>query len=537
MTTKKPKVELANSDRAIVPGAKKIGPADPNGQMQVTIIVRRGSTPSEFSRSVSACAGMPAQRRHMTRQDFATTYGAHPDDCAKIKTFAAEYNLQVVAESVARRSVILSGTAQDFCRAFEVGLNRYSLPGGGEYRGRTGTVRIPADLDGIVEGVFGLDNRPQAKPHFRRLKEASGNAKAPSGAVRAQAAGSSYDPTQVGQAYDFPAKLDGTGQCIAILELGGGYQSSDLATFFGNLGITTPKVTAVPVDGAKNSPGDPNGADDEVELDIEVAGSIAPKAELAVYFAPNTDQGFLDALTTAIHDTSLNPSVLSISWGGPESSWTQQAMQSFDAACQDAAVVGVTIFVASGDGGATDGVTGNSLNVDFPSSSPNVTGCGGTTLVAKGSSISSEVVWNETAQNEGATGGGVSQVFPLPTWQNNANVPASPNGKPGRGVPDVAGDADPTTGYNVVVDGQSGVIGGTSAVAPLWSGLMALINQSLGKPVGFLNSLIYTNADATASFHDITKGGNDGYDAAKGWDPCTGLGSPDGTKLLTALDS
>ena len=196
--------------------------------------------------------------------------------------------------------------------------------------------------------------------------------------------------------------------------------------------------------------------------------------------------------------------------------------------------MGITIFAASGDDGATDGDPHGNLEVDFPASCPHMTGCGGTKLVLSASSIKSEVAWDELSEQEGATGGGVSQVFPLPAWQQNANVPKAPNKQTGRGVPDVAGDADPTTGYNVVVDGSGTVIGGTSAVAPLWAGLTALFNQSLGQPVGFLNPLLYSHG-AAATFHDIVSGNNGGYTSAPGWDPCTGLGSPDGKKLLIAL--
>ncbi|MFY9532021.1 MAG: S53 family peptidase [Candidatus Acidiferrales bacterium] len=345
-----------------------------------------------------------------------------------------------------------------------------------------------------------------------------------------------YDPPQVAQAYDFPAGLDGSGQSIGILELGGGYRSADLNAFFGNLQLPNPKVSAISVDGAANAPtGDPSGPDGEVELDVEIAGAIAPRAQIGVYFAPNTDRGFLDALTTAIHDTNLRPSVISISWGGPENTWTQQAMSAFDSACQDAATMGIAIFAASGDNGATDGDPNGNLTVDFPASSPHVTGCGGTKLVASGTTITDEEAWNELAQNEGATGGGVSQFFqPTPTWHQSANVPAAPNGQTGRGVPDVAGDADPTTGYNVVVDGAVTVIGGTSAVAPLWAGLTALVNQSLKQPVDFLNPLLYSQ-NVEPAMNDISQGDNGGYNAAPGWDPCTGLGSPDGAKLLAAL--
>jgi kumamolisin len=251
-----------------------------------------------------------------------------------------------------------------------------------------------------------------------------------------------------------------------------------------------------------------------------------------VYFAPNTDQGFIDAVTTAVHDTTHKPSVISISWGGPESSWTTQATTALDAACQAAAAVGVTITVACGDDGSTDGGTGN--NVDFPASSPHVLACGGTTLEGSGTTISSEVVWNELAISEGATGGGVSTLFALPAWQQNSGVPASTTSAGGRGVPDVAGDADPSTGYQVRVDGQTSVIGGTSAVAPLWAGLIALANQQNGVAAGFVNPALYA-AGAKSAFRDITGGNNGGFSAGPGWDACSGQGSPKGAAIIALL--
>lgn len=521
MNAQSNRFRLSQSERAPMADAKLVGPADQNEKIEVTLFLKRGSQPGAFPHVAELAAVPPAERRNLSREEFATTHAAHPDDLAKVRKFAAEYGLQVKQENPARRSVTLSGTVGAFSHAFETKLDRYEHPTRGSYRGRTGSLTLPSELSAAVEGVFGLDNRPQAKPHFRVRSKASAHA--------------SYDSTLVAKAYDFPTGATGSGQSIAILELGGGFAATDLKTFFGKLQLPTPQVTAIGVDGASNAPtGDPSGPDGEVELDIEVAGSLAPGAHIGVYFAPNTDQGFLDALTTAIHDTTLKPSIISISWGGPESSWTQQAMNAFDSAAQDAATMGISIFVASGDNGATDGDPSGKLTVDFPASCPHMTGCGGTKLVLSGNTITSEEAWNELTHQEGATGGGVSQIFPPQTWQQNAQVPNSPNGKPGRGVPDIAGDADPTTGYNVVVDGSATVIGGTSAVAPLWAGLTALINQSLGMPVGFLNPLLYSKGVAGA-LHDITVGNNGGYKAAVGWDPCTGLGSPDGTKLLVAL--
>jgi kumamolisin len=305
-----------------------------------------------------------------------------------------------------------------------------------------------------------------------------------------------------------------------------------LTAYFKTLGIPAPSISAVSVDNGKNAPSTASSADGEVMLDIDVAASVAPGAKIAVYFTPNTDQGFIDAITTAVHDTTNKPSVISISWGGPESSWTAQSLAALDAACQSAAALGITITVAAGDDGSTDGGTGN--NVDFPASSPHVLACGGTKLVASGATISSEVVWNELASQEGATGGGVSNVFPLPSWQANANVPASSASAGGRGVPDVAGDADPNAGYTIRVDGETMVIGGTSAVAPLWAGLIAVANQQLGKPVGFVQPALYAAKAATA-FSDITQGNNGAFSAGPGWDACTGLGSPIAEKLIPLL--
>jgi kumamolisin len=408
--------------------------------------------------------------------------------------------------------------------AFQTELARYESPQGA-YRGRTGPVHVPAELADVVAAVLGLDNRPQAVPHFRPLSTA-GDAAQP-GTARV-----SFTPDTVAKLYDFPQGLDGSGEKIALIELGGGYKGADLKTYFTRLGITQPKVTAVSVDGAKNRPtGDPHGPDAEVALDIEIAGAIAPGAQILVYFAPNSDRGFLDAITAAVHDRRA-PSVISISWGAPEAQWTQQALTQFDQACQTAALLGVTICCASGDSGSTDGLNDGRAHVDFPASSPHVLACGGTHLEARSGSISAEVVWNAGG---GATGGGISDAFPRPSWQSSAKLPApaNPGGRQGRGVPDVAGDADPATGYQIRVDGQDAVFGGTSAVAPLWAALIARINQQLENPVGFLNPIVYGAAGQKA-LRDITEGTNGAYGAAKGWDACTGFGSPDGAKILAA---
>jgi kumamolisin len=283
---------------------------------------------------------------------------------------------------------------------------------------------------------------------------------------------------------------------------------------------------------------------------------------MVVYFTPDaTDDSFLDAITKAVHDTDNNPSVISISWGGPEgpNTSTQAFQQQFDEALQAAAMLGITVCVASGDNWAADELPlpwDGLAHVDFPASSPFALACGGTRLIANGAAIAEESVWNQhearfdqnTAPDGsfGSGGGGVSDTFPLPGYQNGANVPRSvnPSGKNGRGVPDVSGAADPETGYNIFFQGQPAQEGGTSAVAPLWAALIARINQKLGGRVGFINPQLYALAANSGAFHDVVDGDNEctfqsfnnvGYAAGPGWDACSGLGSPNGSALAGLL--
>lgn len=335
-------------------------------------------------------------------------------------------------------------------------------------------------------------------------------------------ANTSFTPIQLASLYNFPTG-DGTGQKVGIIELGGGYVLNDIVTYFTQLGISgTPNITPVSIDGAFNNPNDTSGANYEVILDIEVIAAIVPKASIFVYFAPNSIQGFYNAINRAIIDGCK---VISISWGAHERGWgSNTVLRQYDTMFASAAAAGVSIFCASGDNGSSDGAPG--LNVDFPASSPNVIGCGGTTLTAAVNSITSEVSWNN---NTGATGGGISRVFTKPTYQNIVS------GLSARGVPDICGNADPSTGYILNYQGSNIVIGGTSAVSPLWAALTVLCNQNLtsvGKNLaGFYLPLLYNNAVC----RDIITGGNGAFTAGSNWDPCTGLGSPNGTQLLNLL--
>ncbi|MBB5413455.1 kumamolisin [Paraburkholderia sp. HC6.4b] len=519
MVTKHP---LPGSERKVAQGTTVIGQCDPAERIEVFVMLRRQQQ-AQFDALMKRIEAGDASVKPLSREALAQDYGAAPDDIAKVRAFAAAHGLTVAREDPAARSVLLSGTIAQFQSAFEVKLELYRHHAAGQFRGRTGTISVPDDLHGVVEAVLGLDNRPQARPHFRIRPPF----------VPARAGQTSYSPPQLASLYQFP-QGDGGGQCVGIIELGGGYNTSDLKTYFSSLGVSEPTVTPVGVDQAGNEPsGDPNGPDGEVTLDIEIVGAIVPGAAIAVYFTQNSDAGFIDAVSRAVHDTTNKPSVISISWGAPESVWTSQSMQALNSVLQSAAALGVTICAASGDSGSSDGSGGGDA-VDFPASSPYVLACGGTHLSSSGSAIAREVVWNDGEQG-GASGGGVSSAFPVPAWQQGLSATATGGGSQplgGRGVPDVAGDASPLTGYDVLVDGMQTVVGGTSAVAPLWAALIARINAAKGQPAGFVNAKLYK---APGVCNDITQGNNGSFAASKGWDACTGLGSPNGGKVAGAL--
>jgi kumamolisin len=510
---------LPGSERAPAPDVTAVGPVDPDSPIAVTLVLRRrAEVPEEALTSPISPA------------EFAAKYGADPADLDLVTQTLSSLGVAIVEADAASRRIRISGPASLLGQIFGTEIEQVSSsnPVGGriEHRHRSGGLSVPGAISGVVTAILGLDDRPQTVPRFQ--------------IARSMALTTSYTPIELGKIYNFPEGTDGSGQSIAIIELGGGFDQADLDTYFSSLGITGPQVTAVGVDGATNVPGqDPDGADGEVLLDIEVAGALAPKASIVVYFAPNTDAGFIDAISHAAH-ANPTPAAISISWGQCEDDWTQQARTAFDEALTDAAVLGVTVTVAAGDDGSTDRAADGKVHVDFPAASPHALACGGTRLQADPSTgkVTSETVWNNGV-GAGATGGGVSRTFGLPSWQATVGV-SSVGGRSGRGVPDVAGVADPQTGYRIRVDGRDIVIGGTSAVSPLWAALIARLVQATGRKLGLVQPALYgatTAGQVPPGFRDVTQGNNGAYQAAPGWDPCTGLGVPDGAQLLAALQS
>jgi kumamolisin len=514
-------VPLHGSEREPLPGSVRIGAVPDHETVRFSVALR----PRKDAPAIDAHA-TAARGQFLSVDDLVAANAPDQADVDAVTSYARRHGLTVEGADPLTRRVKLAGPASAVRAAFGVALERYEHRGR-TFRGRTGPVLIPSDLEDVIVGVIGTDDRPVVQRHATVQVEPQFTS------------GSQFlSPLQVANFYSFPPGLDGSGQCIGIIEFGGGYDPADLSAYASSLGLSNPSTVDVLVDGATNDltqppPGQPDPTV-EVELDVELAAAIAPAAQIAVYFAPNTSQGWLDVFSTAIQDAANSPSVLSVSWSGAEPNWTQQLVTQADNLLASAAVAGITVLVSSGDAGSNGSGTNDGLaHAEFPPSSPNVTGVGGTVLqLDADGNVAQEVTWNNGIANRAVSGGGVSQFFPVPLFQSQIGLnptSANPPNDPGRGVPDVAGHAD---SYAAHIRGQDTGVSGTSASTPLWAGLIARINQGIGGRVGFLNPMLYGPVLRAGSFHDITIGDNGAYAAAPGWDACTGLGTPAATTIL-----
>ena len=521
---------------------KKLKPTAEGNMITATLILRRRPDGQKLRKMEEFSAGPKVAGKRLSRADFADMHGADPKDLAAVEAFARSNGLEVVESHRARRSVVVRGTAAAVRKAFAVELNDYDSPRG-QYRSHIGSVNLPSALSETVEAVIGLDNRRVPAHHYSTARR-----KNPQDPPNTKP----VTPQQVAQLYSFPAG-DGTGQTIGIYEMEtqegpAGYTMQDLSDTmqaFGG-GLKVPAPIDVSVDGVTNS----GQSDGETGLDITVASAVAQGAQIAVYFTGGDTQSIIHALQRMIHPNAGDPepSVLSISYGwGPDDesadSFSAQEYEQIDQLFQDAANLSITVLVSSGDSGALI-ESKTQAQTSFPASEPWVIACGGTTIGNINGGNFDEYVWNDTgAAGPGGTGGGVSARYPVPNYQTNAGVPMrNGTGKPGRGVPDIAGNASENSGYMQFINGQSSPVGGTSAVAPLYAGLIAVINANLGTPVGFVNPVLYSTGNGT--FRDISTppgpannsfGQVTGYPANSGWDACTGLGSVKGTALQNAL--
>jgi kumamolisin len=560
-----------------------IGAVDPTQHIEVTIKLRRKTeaglpTLEEFSAGKRATG--------ITRHILAERYGASRDDATAVQRWAAGQGLSVSRVDLGRRQLHLVGSADALARAFDTRLLMYKHPRTRtQFRCPESDIHIPERFKGIITGVFGLNDMPIVVRHGVAARRRAAASTDP----QQQFPGSFY-PNQVAQLYNFPP-TQGAGQRVAVLEFGGGFDPSVLAAYFkNNIGLPTPPtVNAIPVLGTQMQLD--SGTTAEVYLDIEVIGAMAPQATIDVYFAPWTGEGYLNAVEQAVQNDDY--AAISISYGLDEDlqgntsnpAWPL-LNQNIDEAFRDATAIGVPLFISSGDQGSSclnnsEDFTlySKTAHVAYPASSPYATACGGTMLYAQKGAISQEIVWNELGALQqgkyyfgGATGGGVSDRYPAPSYQSGAGITLESANKPaikGRCVPDVAGNAGSSTGYLVSQPPNSSIpvapVGGTSAAAPMWAALTACMRESLSKtfngsiPVFFFNDFVYASGKSGA-FRAIVGGrefsydaqgrpvigaftavgnnrstGADGYFASEGYNLCTGWGSPNGTVLLQQL--
>ena len=524
--------------------SKALHATDESKIVQVTIIVRRNAA----ARRSKAAAKMLAQgasiQGALTREEFEKMRGAAPNEFAAVVKFAEQAGLKVVDQHLSRRAVIVEGPVKVINKAFAITLTDYLSPAG-MYFSHDGAAAVPDSVAEYIEAIIGLDDRRIHAVHHSTVRHRGG--RDPVGTV-------ALTPRQVAGLYGFPAG-DGKGQVIGLYEMDtsqgrAGYTLSDLQQTMALFkdGSKVPRLVDVDV-GAKNV----GVSDGETGLDITVAGAVAPAATIAVYFAGSKLAGMVNTLQRMFHPgvNDPKPNVVSISYGwGEDEYWkgatgaTAQAFVQMQQLFEDAALLGITVLVSTGDTGAMiSDVT--QAQAAYPATDPWVLACGGTSVGNIRGASFDEFVWNDFDPdgNHGATGGGVSVAFPVPSYQKVVHVPLRvKTGTSGRGIPDISGNASENSGYPQVINGNEGPVGGTSAVAPLYAGLLARINANLGSSSGYLNPLLYTKPPGV--FNDITAAQGPtnnnferviGYSVTPGWDACTGLGSVNGKALQTAI--
>ena len=500
---------------------------NPQERIQLTLVVRSAcSTEVRRARIEAMALELPAKRHYPSPQEFQHEYGSASKDLQATAKWAESYGCRNIETSQERRWVTLSGTLSEIERMLHIQFVECRDRRERLFRGYQGQVEIPASLAAVVEGFTGLTTRERVS-HI--------------GAAAPQLGVPYVDAREVAHYYNFP-RCTSKQQCVAVILLGGGFYEVDLKGHFAQLGLPVPQVTVVNV-GARNDPApvepfrkiwesqDFAHATDqqiwtaEATSDIELIGSFAPEAHIVAYFAPNTASGKYRAFVELLNDTR-NPTVVSCSWGAYEETLPQGYFRAMDVNFELAAIRGITVCVSSGDKG--DGLDKNGRpRVQFPSSSPHSLSCGGTSLRLAGPQTT-ETSWSEKfSSSQLSSGHGVSRVFHRPNWQSDIGLKDDPERKH-RIVPDVAGKADIATGYGCLTCGIQLPAGGTSAAAPMWAGLITLMNEQLQTRTGLVTPLLYQNA-----FREATKPVTNSHRPR--WDPLTGLGRPDGMALLAAL--
>lgn len=568
---------LRGSKQPALLNAKRVGRANPKARIRLLLTVRRKPGHPAMPTQEYWAKTPLAKRVYLSREEFARLYGADAKDIETVKSFAKAQGLKIDRIDVPGRTVRLSGSIGQIEKVFRVRMYMYKSEAQ-KYRSHEGFVFLPIALIGVVTGVFGFDNRQLMRRQIQMIPLDKWVQIFPRLILP-------LTPPQVAGMYNFPPG-GAEGQTIGLVEFGPqGYAQSDIDSFFQEVELPAPTIVNVPADGDTVLEGG------ECVLDIDVAGSAAPGATLAIYFSggASDDPAVIQLYKNAVHDAVNNPSVISISYAGAESSYSPATLAAIHETFEEAALLGVTILAASGDNGACDNGAVNAYfahvpTAQYPASDPYVTGCGGTSITRnfqlKAEAVFTENTWNDKRWDlntwiidgfgpsfqgtfvGGATGGGLSGSFEQPPWQSGIGVgPAGSLGvrlpKYGRGVPDISGNASMTSGYQLFYFGAPTLIYGTSAVAPLYAGLVALMNARLPKNVGFLNPLLYGFKARRTAFRDIADGISNavpyclnhnlvsgvlpdlglskGYKSGPLWDPCTGLGVVNGEALLESI--
>ncbi len=526
-------------------------PAAPTGRIEITLVLRPKTPIPELHHGP---ATISAQPDHLAHSQFRERHAAHPDDIAVIRNFAQHHKLQVTDVDGFRRTARISGTAESIDALFGTTLHQHHAADGSSFLAPAGSSSIPPALHTIVEAVLGINTAHVGRRHKIPFRSPVHKL---------------LSPRDLANAYAFPKGMDGRGRTIGLIELGGGFHSEDIERFCEKNGLPTPSISVVEVHGGANRPAHHRAIHEmldcvdgqlhlsaaalesdtiasaqatvEVTMDLEIVAALAPAANLIVYFATPDEQGIYHALSRAVHDIHHLPDVLSISWGEAETALSGTYLNAIDRLLEIACHLGITVCASAGDAGALNHSPDHLPAVNFPASSPHCLACGGTTPHFRDEpadvQVAEEIVWNATHFGfKGATGGGVSRTFPVPAWQQAAGIPLGPTGHPGRGVPDVAGPADPRYGCEIQIAGRTFSSAGTSAVAPLWAALIACCNQALGARCGHLNPHIYhIGHHRLAGLRPVTQGDNGAYKAGPGWNACTGYGTPSGVHLLHHL--
>ncbi len=532
--------------------ASRIGHLDPNHRIDFTVVLcSKTPLPAIHSaeRHGDAAAHGATRGAHLSHAELRQTYGAIAGGVELVEAFAKTFGLEIIEMAPQRRSARIRGRAADVGRAFKTSFEEFEL-NGHKFFAPVHPPSIPVKWNGVVETVLGLQSLGHAWPQRRSVVHGLPTS------TRLHA---------LAKAYAFPSNLDGSGETIGLIEFGGGFYAEDIKQFCAGMGVATPRITVVEVGSGANRPAsrrevhefldvvsgtltlaakseqnDPFVAAQsttEVTMDLEILAALAPGAHIVVYFASSDEQGLYHGISRAVHDEQHKPGILSLSWSVPEHTLSKSELHAIEGVLSEAAHLGMTICVSSGDDGALNGSADGKPSVNYPASSPHCLACGGTSGPMDVKGIEEEVVWNTTHFGiKGASGGGVSELFQLPAWQEDARVPVGPGGKNGRGVPDVAGLADPRHGCELLVAGRVFASAGTSAVAPLWAALVARLNQALGQRCGHLHPHIYRmGKERRTALRHVLKGDNGVYRAGKGWNACAGYGTPRGDDLLRDL--